>query len=72
MATFSLENRKKPTPKFWQKVGQGLVIAMGVVTASVAAVPIPIWPKLGIVIAANGILYLGKFLTTMTAESPKQ
>jgi hypothetical protein len=68
MTTFKLENRKKPTPKFWVRVGKGLVAAMGVVTASVAMVPLPIWPKLGIIVGANGLLYLGKWLTTLTAE----
>ena len=68
MTTFKLENRKKPTPKIWINVGKGLVIAMGVVTTSVAVVPIPIWPKLGIIVVANGLLYLGKWLTTLTAE----
>lgn len=71
MIAFKLENRKKPTPKIWVKVGKGIVAAMGVVTASVAMVQLPIWPKLGIIVASNGLLYFGKWLTTLTAEDEK-
>ena len=68
MTTFKLENRDKPTPKVWVKVGKGLVVAMPVVTGSVLAVPMPTLPKLGIMIFANGLLLLGKYLTTLTAD----
>lgn len=70
--TLKLSNKGKPTPPFWKGVGKVLVWSMGVVSATIVALPIPsLLVKGAIVLGANLLLALGKELTTMTFDPTK-
>jgi hypothetical protein len=69
--TLKLENKGKPTPPFWKKVGEALVWSMPLVTAAVWVIPIPDEWKAVISVGANTLLALGKKLTTYTFNPEK-
>jgi len=65
--TLKKENKGKPTPPFWKKVGRGLVWSMPIVSATIVVLPIPsIFVKGLLVLGANLLLAVGKELTTYT------
>jgi len=70
--SFKKENKGKPTPPFWKKVGKGLVWAMPIVSATLVTLPIPsILVKGLLVLGVNLLLALGKELTTYTFNPTK-
>ena len=69
--TLKRENRGKPTPPIWRKVGKALVWLMPVVSGSILMLPVSILLKSLIVVGANLLLAIGKELTTYTFD-PKQ
>jgi hypothetical protein len=68
MTTFKLTNWKKPTPQKWRNIGDALLLAIPVITASLEMLPIPGSVKPFLMVACNLLLVTGKFLTKLTHE----
>lgn len=60
-----IENYKKPTPVFWRKVGDSILVASASLSTAVMGLPIAEHTKLYIVFALNVIGVIGKILTNL-------
>jgi len=71
MTTIKTSNYNKSTPKRWRDVGDALLVAIPVITASIEMLPIPQQLRPFLLVGCNLLLVLGKFLTKF-AHDPNE